>query len=76
MRGDNSMKFTPNEQDVLIEALELLFDERDLDYLPQDKFGRYYAIDPDSPNNHTPWDENYDAQTANTIISLIEKISE
>ncbi len=70
------MKFTPNERDVLIEALELLFDERDLDYLPQDKFGRYYAMDSDSPNNQTPWDENYDAQTANTIISLIEKISE
>ncbi len=35
LRGDNSMKFTPNERDVLIEALELLFDERDLDSLTQ-----------------------------------------
>lgn len=70
------MKFTYEEKNVIIEALQLLFDERDLDYLPQTNDGKYYALDPTSPNSHTPWDEKYDAQTANTIVSLIEKISE
>lgn len=69
------MRFSKNEKDILIESLELLFDERDLDYLPQNSEGKYFATDSTSPNDKTPWDENYDAQTANIIVSLIDKIS-
>lgn len=70
------MKYTSFEKETLIEALELLFDKRGLNYLPQDDNGTYYPQNPDAPDEETPWDEPYDAKTANTISSLIEKLSE
>ena len=70
------MQFTSFERKVIVEALESLFDERGLDYLLKNDEGKYYPQNLDAPDEETPWDEPYDAKTANTISSLIEKISD
>lgn len=53
------MYLTEKEKSVISDALELLWDERDLDYLSLDDNGKYY--DSDYPA---------DADLANTIAHL------
>ena len=55
------MYFNENERVTIEEALELLWDERGLDYLPIDDDGKYY--DSEYPE---------DAKLANTISRLLE----
>lgn len=57
------MYFDESERLTIEEALQLLWDERGLDYLPIDDDGKYY--DPDYPE---------DARLANTISRLWERL--
>lgn len=57
------MYFDESEKSTIEEALQLLWDERGLDYLPIDDDGRYY--DSDYPE---------DARLANTISRLWERL--
>ncbi len=54
--------FDEDERLIIEEALQLLWEERGLDYLPINDAGKYY--DPDYPD---------DARMANTISCLLER---
>lgn len=63
------MQFTSFEKKVLTEVLKTYFDEQEMEWLPQDKYGNYYS------NDDTSYDEPYAARVANTIKNLLIKIN-
>ncbi|WP_456086222.1 hypothetical protein [Ligilactobacillus animalis] len=64
------MFFTDFEKHILKDALELYFDEKNLDYLKCDSIGHYSA----DSNVIIDYDEKYDAKLANTIVSLLDRL--
>lgn len=73
-KGEDMIKLSKEERELLIETIEFYADLNDLWDLPQDSNGKYYPNDPTAPNEQVPYDEPYMAKEANMLSSIIDRL--